>query len=109
MDRNCANILAILDLQTAKGDAVQITRLLQDHLKHRCEIARRRIDDLQYISGCSLPLKCFLKLARPGMYLLAQPYVLDRNNRLVGKGLEQLDLLIGKWCGTVMAPTDFPS
>src|SRR5262249_14794345 len=30
------------------------------------------------------------------LHLVEQPHVLDRDHRLVGKGLDQLDLLVGK-------------
>src|SRR5215468_1689422 len=36
------------------------------------------------------------ELARARLHLVEQPYVLDRDHRLVGEGLDQLDLLIGK-------------
>src|SRR5215813_4494522 len=64
-------------------------RLFQYRLEHRREIARRGIDDLQYLGGCGLLLQCFARLGD-------QPRVLHRDDRLRREVLQQRDLLIGK-------------
>ena len=36
------------------------------------------------------------ELLRSRLHLVEQPHVLDRDHRLVGEGLDQLDLLVGE-------------
>src|SRR5215475_1505974 len=36
------------------------------------------------------------KLARARLHLVKQPHVLDRDNRLIGEGFDQLNLLVGE-------------
>ena len=43
--------------------------------------------------------------ARPRLQFLEQPHVLDGDDRLVGEGLEQLDLLVGERRATSSRPT----
>ena len=44
-------------------------------------------------------LERLLQLARARLHLLEQPHVLDGDDRLVGEGLDELDLLVGEWLG----------
>jgi hypothetical protein len=44
-------------VQLAENGAAQAHRLFQHHVEHRREIARRRIDDLQYLGSPGLPLQ----------------------------------------------------
>src|SRR5262249_41014213 len=60
------------------------------------ELARRTGDHLQHFGSCRLLLQRFGQFARSRLHLVEQPHVLDGDDRLVGKGLEQLDLLIGE-------------
>ena len=46
------------------------------------------------------------ELAGPRLELLEQPHVLDRDHRLVGKGLEQRDLIVRKSAGLGAAHID---
>ena len=65
-------------------------------LEHRLEGRRRTADDLQHLGGGGLLLQRLGQLARARLHLVEQPHVLDRDHRLVGEGLDQLDLLIGE-------------
>ena len=65
-------------------------RFLQYRIEHRCEVAGRAVDDLQYLGGRGLLLQ---RLARLGN----QPRVLHRDHRLRSEILQQRDLLVGKW------------
>ena len=65
------------------------TRLFQDRVEYRGEVAGRGIDDLQDFGGCGLLLQCLARLGD-------QPRILDRDHRLVGKGAHQFDLPLGK-------------
>ena len=57
-------------------------RFLQNGVEHWGEIAKRGIDDLQYLSGRGLLLQ---RLARLGQ----EPRILHRDDRLRGKILQQ--------------------
>jgi hypothetical protein len=65
-------------------------RLLQDRVEHRSEIAGRTVDDLEDLGGRGLLFQCLTGLGD-------QPGILDRNDRLVGKGAHQLNLPLGEW------------
>ena len=67
----------------------QTQGLLQHRVEHRREVARRGIDDLQYLGSRSLLVQ---RLARLGQ----EPRILHRDDRLVGKGAHQLDLPFGE-------------
>src|SRR5215472_2994741 len=89
MTRDRAEVLAVVEKQASEFGPAEGVRLVQDRVKHRRQIARRRIDDLQDLSGRGLLLQRLARLAE-------QSDVLDRNNRLVGEGLEQVDLRLRK-------------
>src|SRR6516165_1618567 len=49
VDRDCTERFAIVEGQSAAGSAAKSVRLLQYRIEHRPEVARRGIDDLQYL------------------------------------------------------------
>ena len=53
-------------------------------------------DDAQDLARRGLLLERLGQLAVPRLELLEQPYVLDRDHRLVGEGPEELDLALGE-------------
>jgi hypothetical protein len=65
--------------------APQCVRLFQYRFEDRLEVTGRGIDDLQHLGRRGLLLQ---RLAQLGQ----QPRVLDRDDRLVGKGAHQFDL-----------------
>jgi hypothetical protein len=71
-------------------DTTNALRFVEYCVKHRREVARRGINDLQYLGGRGLLLQ---GLARLGQ----EPRVLHRDDRLPRKILQQCDLSIGKW------------
>src|SRR6185295_19640175 len=60
---------------------------LGNRIEHRLDLGRRTRDDLKNLARRCLLLQRFLEL-------LKQPGILDRDNRLIGKGFEQLDLRV---------------
>ncbi|HUI95441.1 MAG TPA: hypothetical protein VLX44_06795, partial [Xanthobacteraceae bacterium] len=64
-------------------------RLFDDRLKHRREVAGRRVDDAQYLGGRGL---LFQRLAGLGH----EPRILHRDHRLRREVLQKRDLLVGK-------------
>src|SRR5262245_11297534 len=74
--------------QTVDEGAVrlaQLRRRLDQRVQHGLQVEGRAADDLEHVGGGGLLLQ---RLAQ----LVDQPYVLDRDHRLVGEGLEQGDL-----------------
>ena len=81
----------IAELCLAKRDGV-----LQHGFEHRLKIAGRAADNLEHLRGRRLLLQRFGELARALLLRLEQPRVLDGDHRLIGEGLDQLDLLLGE-------------
>jgi len=42
----------------------EVNRLVEHRIEHRCEVAGRGIDDLQYLGGCGLPLQGLIALGK---------------------------------------------
>ena len=59
--------------------------VLRNRIQHRLNIRRRAGDDAQDFTRRGLLLQRFLEL-------LEQPHVLDGNHRLIGEGLDEIDL-----------------
>ena len=64
-------------------------RILRDSIQHRLNVRRRAGNDAQDLTRRSLLLQRFFEF-------LEQPHVLNRDHRLVGEGLEELDLRRGE-------------
>ena len=77
--------------------AEQAPAALDDRVEHRLRVGDRAADDAQDLGGRGLPLERLLGLVE-------QAHVLDRDHRLVGEGLEQLDLVLRERSG--LAPGD---
>src|SRR4029434_8965350 len=63
---------------------------------YRLQIECRAADDLEHVGGGGLLLQRFGEVVRALAQLFQQPSVFDRDNRLAGKALDQVDLLVGK-------------
>jgi len=79
--------LVLVGPQDAERGVAEPRRLFKHLLEHRCEIARRAVDNLQYLGGRGLLLQ---RLARLGQ----QPRILHRDNRLRREILQQRDLFL---------------
>src|SRR5262249_40064940 len=77
---------------------------LHNRVKHRLNICRRATDDAEHLGGRGLILKGLAQFCIALLQFLEQPHVLDRNDCLIGKGLEQLDLFLCK--GTDFCPAN---
>src|SRR5215510_3064984 len=53
-----------------------------------------REDFPEHLASCCLPGKGFRQLLITRLKLVEQPHVLDRDDRLVGEGLEELDMAV---------------
>ena len=77
--------LAIESKHCAVLRLAEANRILEDGLKNRLNIRGRAGDHTQDFAGRRLLLQRLFQF-------LKQPYVLDRYDRLIGKGFKQLDL-----------------
>ena len=66
--------------------------LVDDGVEHRLHVRGRGGDHLQDVGRRGLPLQRFRGLVE-------QPRVLDGDHGLVGKGLQQLDMMVGERAG----------
>ncbi len=81
--------------------AAQSHGRFNERVQHRLQIEGRATDDLEHVGGGGLLLQRLGELGIgfhkcPALlpHVLEQPHVLDRNRRLVGECLQQLDLLL---------------
>ncbi len=86
--------------RAAIGRCAELRRGIDQRVEHRLQIERRAADDLQHVGGRGLLLQRLGQIARARLHLVEQPRVLDRDHRLVGEGLHELDLAIGKKLST---------
>ncbi len=86
--------LAIEPVDDAGFGTAEPGRVLDERLEDGLEIERRATDDLQDFAGGGLLLQRVGQVPVPGLELLEQAHVLDGDDRLVGEGLQQLDLLV---------------
>src|SRR5215469_416940 len=82
--------LAVIRPEIADARPAQAGRLFEHRVEHRCEVAGRGIDHLQYLGGRGLLLQ---GLAR----LFDESRVLHCDDRLRGKVLQQRSLLVSEW------------
>ena len=87
---------AVVEQQIAELCFADAGRILQHRLEHRLQLAGRRTDDAQHVRRRRLLFERFGELARALLLRLEQPHVLERDDRLVGEGGDQLDLLFGE-------------
>ena len=67
----------------------EAARGVDDRLENWLQLIRRATNDVEHVAGRGLILKRFLQFSN-------QPRVLNRNDRLVGKGFDEVDLLACK-------------
>ena len=61
-------------------------------------VLRSKVERLMTLSTSAVAVCCCsdsVKIVGARLHLVEQPHVLDRDHRLVGEGLHQLDLLVG--------------
>src|SRR5215470_15269332 len=88
-----AESIPLPEVQHAELGRADANRVREHGLEHRLQLAGRAGDHLQDLGAGRLLLERLGELARACLHLVEQAHVLDRDHRLVGEGLEQLDLL----------------
>src|SRR5215470_20000691 len=79
------NQLSVETEYRAPDRCAEARRVGRDGLEHRLRVRRRARDDLEDLTGGRQVSIACLQFGE-------EPHVLDRDDRLVGEGLEQLDL-----------------
>src|SRR5262249_1579206 len=72
-------------------------RTFQHGLEDGLQLAGRTRNNTQHFRRRRLLFQSFRKLSRPRLHLVEQSSVLDGDHRLVGEGLQQFNLSVGKW------------
>ena len=65
-----------------------------ERVEHRLQVERRAADDLQHVRRRGLVFEQFRQIVGALVQFVEQPDVLDGDDRLVGEGLQQIDLLV---------------
>ena len=75
---------------------------LDNGLEDRPDIGRRGSDNLEDIAAAGLISQRLAEIARARLYLVEQLHIADGDHGLVGKGLQQLDVM-GRECAGLLA------
>ena len=87
---------AVKTVYVSPTSSTELHSILNKRLKNRLKIERRSTNNFQHIGSRRLLLGGLLQVACARLHLLEQPRVLDGDHRLVGEGLHQGDVIIGK-------------
>src|SRR4029079_554343 len=104
--RHVPHRAALNQIHHPKFGAADPHRILQHPVKDRGQIAWRRTDHLKHIGGRGLLLERLFQVTRPGLYLLEQLHVLNSDHSLIGKGAQELLVLVGKCSRLLPCDTD---
>src|SRR5436309_8310400 len=92
--RHRANATALAQEHLAKLGLADRDGMLQHSLEHWLQLTGRTTDNLKNLRGRGLLFQRLAELARARLYIVEQPYILDRDDGLIGEGFEQCDLLV---------------
>ena len=90
MHRGGVVAVVVICPQHAECGFAQPHRTFKHRIEHWSEVARGRVDDLQYLGGGDLLIQCLTRLSQ-------RPRIFHCDNRLRRKTLQQRDLLVRKW------------
>src|SRR5262249_28489209 len=76
------------------GATAEAGGTFHNRIEHRLDIGLRLADDAQDVARGGLLVECRGQLTVTCLYLREQPHILDRDHRLIGEGLEELNLTI---------------
>ncbi len=76
--------------------AAQMPGCIDDHVEHRLQRVRRARDDFQHVGCRGLELQRFAQVLGAFLHFLEQADIADGDYGLVGKGLQQRDLLVAE-------------
>ena len=81
---------------------------LDNCFKNRLQLGGRAADHIEHVARCGLIAESFRQLGRASIDLIEQSNVFDRDDRLVGEGLDELDLLLGERMHRAASQNDDP-
>src|SRR5262245_43922122 len=96
MGRREVDELPVVAKDMAELSFAKLCGTLSNGLEHRLDIGGRAADDAEHIAGRSLILQGLLEFALACLFCLEQPRVLDGDQRLIGKGADECDLLLSE-------------
>ena len=102
-----AERITLAEIHAAKLGSADAHRILQHGLEYRLQFAWRGTNDAQDFGRCCLLLQCLGKLLSAGLLRLEQPRVLDGDDRLVGEGLHESDLVLREGLYSAAAAADY--
>ena len=82
----------VADTHAAGRRAGEPHRRGQKRIEHHLKVKGRTADDLEHVGGRRLLRERLLKVVRARLHFIEQAHILDRDDRLVGEGLQDLDL-----------------
>src|SRR5437773_9855996 len=95
--------LAIEREDIRRSGAAKFQCCSRDRVEYRLHIRLRLADYTQDLARGGLLLQGLGEVAIAGFQLFEQPYILDGDDRLIGEGLKERDLLILEGLGLVPA------
>src|SRR5215475_10821195 len=98
-DRRQVNQLTVESSNGATVSVEEPDGASADGVKDGAEVRRGAGDDPQDLARGCLLVEGLRQVLVPRLQLLEQPHVLDGDDRLVGEGLEEADVMLSKWCG----------
>src|SRR5882724_10289975 len=102
------NQLTVESVNSAVGRSAKTHRILHDGLEDWLGVRVGRADRSENLRGGSLPAERFGQFSITRLQLLEEAHILDGNDRLVGEGLEHLNLLGRKGPNDVPRQADDP-
>ena len=91
-----AQVVAFLQADDGIIGFAQLAGALDNGLEHRPNIGWRGCNHTEYVGAPGLISQRLREVARLRLHFVEQPYVLDCDHGLVGKGLEQGDVLVAE-------------
>src|SRR6266545_2214916 len=77
-------------------NSTNLRRAFDDSIEYRLHVRGRAADDAEHLGGCRLMLQRLAQLRVALLDFFEESHVLDRDDRLSRKGVEQFDLLLGE-------------
>src|SRR5262249_33701171 len=90
------HVVPLAESQHYVINTTNLCRALNDRIEHRLHIRRRAADDAEYLRRCRLMFQRLAQFRIAFLDLLEQSHVFNCDHRLVGKSLQQCDLLFSK-------------
>ncbi len=104
----CNHIVPLVESQHYIIDPTNPRGALDDGVEDRLHVRRRAADNAEHLRRCGLMLQSLSQLRITLLQFFEQPHVLNGDDRLVGEGFKQCDLLIRKGRTSVRRMTMTP-